>query len=60
MWSEFLGYHRPAHDLVNGEEFEKLSFKRYLGIARISVNAVKKIRLFVVVRGKDDVEYDSL
>ena len=57
---KFLCYHGPTHDFMNGEELEKLGFEGYLGIARISLNPMKEVGLFVVVWGKDDVEDDSL
>lgn len=60
MWSELLRYHRPPHDFVDGEEFEKLGFKSDLGVARFFLDAVEEIGLFVVVWCEDDVEDDSL
>ena len=45
---------------MNGEEFEKLSFQGYSGVARVFLDAVEEIGLLVIVRGEDDVEDDSL
>ncbi len=58
--AEDFGDFRPAHDLVDGKKFEELGFKGDLGIAGIFVDAVEKVRLFVVVGSEDDEVDDSL
>ena len=42
------------------EEFEKLGFKRNLGISGVSVDTVEKVGLLIVIRGEDNIVDDSL
>lgn len=58
VWTIVLGDGRPAHQLVHGEEFQEGGIGRDLLVARIAVNAVKEIGLFIIVGGEDDeVDY---
>lgn len=45
---------------MNSKKLEELSIERNLCISGISKDAVKKVRLFVVVRGEDNIVDDSL
>lgn len=58
--AEFLGHDGPAHEFGDGEEFEELGFRRDQAVARVGVDAVQEVGLFVVVGGEDDVVDDSL
>jgi len=58
--TELFGDDGPAHEFGDGEEFEELLFEGYEGIARIRVDAVKQVGLFVVVGGEDNVINYSL
>lgn len=58
--AEFLGHDGPAHEFGDGEEFEELGFRRDEVVARVRVDAVQQVGLFVVVGGEDDVVDDSL
>lgn len=60
MGAERLGNLGPAHQLVNGEEFEQFRIQLYLAVAGVSVDTVKKVMLLVVVGRKDDKVDDSL
>lgn len=59
MRPEDLGDFRPAHKLVDGEEFEELGVQGDLRDAGFFVNAVEEVGLFVVVRCEDYVVDDS-
>jgi hypothetical protein len=53
--------HRPPHELGSSEEFEDCGFGRNkLSISRIAKDPMEKVVLLVVMRCKDDVEYDAL
>lgn len=58
--AEKLGDFGPAHEFVDGEELEKLSFERDLAVAGVTEDAVEEVRLFVVVGSEDYVVDDSL
>lgn len=60
MGAKELRYFRPAHEFVNGEEFEELGFEGDLAVAGVSDDAVEEVGLFVVVGGKNNVVDDSL
>jgi hypothetical protein len=53
--AEVLRDFGPAHELVHGEELEKLGVKGDLCVAAVFMDAVEEVGLFVVVRGEDDV-----
>ena len=60
MGAEALGDDGPAHQLGDGEGFEQLLLVGDEGVARIGVDAVEEVGLFVVVRGEEDVIDDPL
>jgi len=45
---------------VDGEELEQLGVERYLGVARVTVDAMEEVVLLVVMRREDDEVYDAL
>lgn len=60
MRSEYLSDFRPSHQLVYCEKLEELGIGRYLGVAGVFVDTVKKVGLFVVVGCENDIVDDPL
>jgi hypothetical protein len=60
MRSEYAGDFRPAHELVDSEEAEKLGVLGHQGVAGVLVNAVEQVVLLVVVWGENDEVDDPL